>query len=602
MKSIIDPRQGDIEDDASSTKRRSLFAIAGSLLAEISLPRLLASWMTLIGIPGLLLGLAPLVASGWLATVSRKIATSFAEISSLALLLFVVALGALGGRPLFRLTERSFWSLNALAVQPCYALCREAMRHLAERALSSRATEAEHAALRAMTAAAAGVAIGVLASGLVLLAWPFSRWIGSASDLASPLRLLLPAVANSVVLLGSYFAAAALVWGIADATMGQPRDLDEFDTLPDGGRVWRVAHLSDLHVVGERYGWRIESGRSGPQGNDRLRRALAQLDALHSENPLDVVLITGDMTDAGRSAEWAEFLDALALHPRLAERVLVVPGNHDLNVVDRANPARLDLPTSPSKRLRQIRALAAIAALQGERVRVVDHAAGHVGGTLAETLAPRLSTITRFADTGSFRLSRSLADLWADVFPMVFPPDREDGLGILLLNSNAETHFSFTNALGMVPAAQARGVEIAAAHYPRASWLVVLHHHLVEYPSPATAFSERIGTALINGSWFIRKLQRLADRTIVMHGHRHTDWIGKCGGLVIVSAPSPVMETTDEVTSCFYVHSMVTGVDGRLRLLSPKRIDVGGQPVADAVGGSLSASSCDRQSAVAGLP
>jgi hypothetical protein len=59
------------------------------------------------------------------------------------------------------------------------------------------------------------------------------------------------------------------------------------------------------------------------------------------------------------------------------------------------------------------------------------------------------------------RLSYALTELWAKVFPMVLPPDREDGLGIVLLNSNADTHFSFTNALGMVSAEQVRGLEIA---------------------------------------------------------------------------------------------------------------------------------------------
>ena len=33
---IVDPRHGDIEDDASSTKRRSMLSLAGSLLAEIT--------------------------------------------------------------------------------------------------------------------------------------------------------------------------------------------------------------------------------------------------------------------------------------------------------------------------------------------------------------------------------------------------------------------------------------------------------------------------------------------------------------------------------------------------------------------------------------
>ena len=46
---------------------------------------------------------------------------------------------------------------------------------------------------------------------------------------------------------------------------------------------------------------------------------------------------------------------------------------------------------------------------------------------------------------------------------------------------------------------------------------------------PVAAFSERIGTALVNGSWFLRVLKPYAGRVVVMHGHRHVDWIGACG-------------------------------------------------------------------------
>ena len=99
--------------------------------------------------------------------------------------------------------------------------------------------------------------------------------------------------------------------------MAQPRNLDKFDKAPKSGRTWRIAHLSDIHVVGERYGRRIESGRSGPCGNERLRRLLKQLEALDAKHRLDTILITGDMTDAGISTEWAEVLDALAAHPVL---------------------------------------------------------------------------------------------------------------------------------------------------------------------------------------------------------------------------------------------------------------------------------------------
>ena len=184
---------------------------------------------------------------------------------------------------------------------------------------------------------------------------------------------------------------------------------------------------------------------------------------------------------------------------------------------------------------------------------------------------------------GSARLSRALGDLWAGIFPMILPPARADGLGIILLNSNAETHFSFTNALGIMSAEQAHAIEVAAGHFPQACWILALHHHLVEYPNPATALSERIGTALINGSWFVRKMQRLADRTIIMHGHRHVDWIGECGKLLIVSAPSPVMEATDSGDTYFYIHILARSDDNRLRLLEPVRIDIEGAPGPDGI-------------------
>ena len=80
-----------------------------------------------------------------------------------------------------------------------------------------------------------------------------------------------------------------------------------------GGR--RVAHLSDIHVVGDAYGFRIESGRAGPRGDQRLDAVLARLDAIQSAHPVDHVLITGDMTDAGRTGEWAAFLAASPAAP-----------------------------------------------------------------------------------------------------------------------------------------------------------------------------------------------------------------------------------------------------------------------------------------------
>ncbi len=574
MTPILDPRDGDIEDDASSTKRRSLLWLAGSLVAEISLPKLVATWMLLVGFPGLLLGAAPLLVSLWIAVVVSKAANIFTEIWPLLLLPPIIALSWFGGRKLLRLAENSFWSLNALAVQPAYVAFREGLRHLAEQLLMPRMNEARRAALRAATAAASGVAMCMLGAAVIALIMPATRWLGAPADLASPLGLIPVVLANAVVLISGYFAVAALVWGAADALTPQPRDLSAFAPPPPDGRMWRIAHLSDLHTVGERYGFRIESGRSGPRGNDRLRETLARLDEIHAGHPLDIVLITGDLTDAGRSAEWAEFFAILAGFPKLAEIVVALPGNHDVNVVDRASPARMDLPTSPMKRLRHLRAISALVALQGQRLRIVGRETRQLGDTVADALAPHAADMTSFADTGTPRSSHALSALWPSIFPMVLPPDADDGLGIIVLNSNAETHFSFTNALGLVSTEQARAVRIVTDLFPSAHWIVALHHHVVEYPQRAKALSERIGTALINGTWFIRHLQRLDGRVVIMHGHRHIDWIGTCGGLLIVSAPSPVMGATDWQGGYFYVHTVGITGDGKLVLRPPERVKV----------------------------
>ena len=61
---ILDPRDGDAEDDVSSPKQKSLLAIAGSLIAEISLTKLLLAWTVSILLPAAILGLAPLIATG----------------------------------------------------------------------------------------------------------------------------------------------------------------------------------------------------------------------------------------------------------------------------------------------------------------------------------------------------------------------------------------------------------------------------------------------------------------------------------------------------------------------------------------------------------
>ena len=541
------------------------------MLVEISLPKLLFAWTMSLLLPAVLLGLAPLVATAWLSTLSTHVA-ALTEIGAALALAAIVAIGWLGWRPLWRIAEDNFWSLNALVVQPGYLLGSEMLRHLAEQAFSRQWTDTERARLRAASSAAAGLLMCACAGAIIVLVWPNSRWMGAAADIAVLHRLIVPTIANAIILMSGFLAITSLVWGFADASMDQPFGLTSFDVAPAAGRSWRVAHLSDVHVVGERYGFRIESGRGGPRGNERLHRVLARLADIHAADPLDLVLLSGDMTDAGRATEWAEFLDAVAHYPDLAARMIVLPGNHDLNIVDRANPARLDLPFSPSKLLRQMRTLSAIAAVQGDRVQVLDEKQWL---TLEDALTPYQQRIADFAARGGLRRSIGLKHVFHDQFPMILAPEEPGGLGVASLNSNPENHFSFTNALGFIPVEQVNRLAAAIGKFPQAIWIVALHHHLLEYPM-SVAFSERVGTALVNGRWLVRKLKPFAGRIVVMHGHRHIDWIGTCGRLKIISAPSPVMGAPDDAPTHFHIHTLAAAADGRISLLSPERVDIGG--------------------------
>jgi hypothetical protein len=42
------------------------------------------------------------------------------------------------------------------------------------------------------------------------------------------------------------------------------------------------------------------------------------------------------------------------------------------------------------------------------------------------------------------------------------------------------------------------------------------------------------------------------------------------------------MEATDDMATCFYIHTLAVGADRRLKLLQPQRITVAGEPALQA--------------------
>ena len=213
-----------------------MLSLAGSMLVEISLPKLIVAWALLLVVPGLLLGLAPIVFAEWLTIVTDKLAIVCpSALWSLLVLAGLIALGWFGWRTLFRIVEKNFWTLNSIVVEPGYAVFREAFRQLAERLFARKASDAQRARLRAGAAAVAGILVCGLALLVLWLVWPRTHLYGShLRD-----RVLeeggVVALANSVAAISAYLAVAALVWGFADASMPQPRNLGKFDKAPKRG-------------------------------------------------------------------------------------------------------------------------------------------------------------------------------------------------------------------------------------------------------------------------------------------------------------------------------------------------------------------------------
>ena len=198
---IIDPRRGDIEDDASSTKARSMLSLAGSLLVEISLPKLIFAWALLLVLPGLLLGLVPIVFAEWLKIVTDKLTSLVLGLWSILILIGLVAFAWFGWRDLFRVIEKSFWALNSIVVEPGYASFREAFRQLAERLFARNASDARRGRLRAATAAIAGLLVCAFAALALWLVWPHTHLFGSLAEIDSWKRVIVAALANSAVAL-----------------------------------------------------------------------------------------------------------------------------------------------------------------------------------------------------------------------------------------------------------------------------------------------------------------------------------------------------------------------------------------------------------------
>ena len=576
---IWDLRRGDADDNRMSPAGGGLRSLILSAALEFNYLQAAIGFLALVIGPALLVGIMPSV----VVTYGRLMihtATSAGDGLIVALVLLVV-LGAAAlwiGRPLLAMAVDNFWHLHYTLVFPLFVALREVLRVLAEQ-LRGRSPSPEQldrgrrigTVLAALFFAGGGLTLAYLVEisfGLQLVDVEHVRvW-----------AVVQAALGNAAVVLGLSTTVESLYWIGRELTLRGP--VRNWVPPPSNANasVVHVAHLSDLHVVGERYGYRMEAGTLGPRGNRCIRHAWRKLATIHALTPVDRVFMTGDITDAGTRAEWAEFLDLLRGCPELRARMSFVPGNHDVNIVDRTNPARFDLPWSLGQSLRKLRVVLALDTIQGGRTHVVDRVSGALGPLLREYLreGTRAERLRALAQRGTVRGRREMAKVWDAIFPLVEPPRADEGYGVILLNSNARSHFALSNAIGVVDPSQLRALKLVLQNHPHHAWIILLHHHVVEHPGDTIKLHERIGLALVNAPDVLDALAPHASRILVLHGHRHRDWIGAYGDVMLCSAPSVALgaDAADKYRGSFHVHELAFGAGGSVQLTRTERVKV----------------------------
>jgi hypothetical protein len=333
------------------------------------------------------------------------------------------------------------------------------------------------------------------------------------------------------------------------------------DTPPPPEAVaLRMAHLSDLHVNEGDDVRMVE--RAHPGGNVQLMR-LFDSPAL---DDAELILVTGDVTDRGTSASWRNVLDAIE-ERHLEERVLLVPGNHDIAFVEhveRRHALRLDRfgIVQLANLLKFCEAFAAT--LGGKRGLVMidkepqpfaeawqraEAAVRPLVAALPTTPVPPLTLRHWFSQKRDYfayveRIEAARARLLA-LFPVAVPIAERDACVFVLNSVSRVSRHPALNAIGRIGRAQYRRLDRLAQQMPQSLKLVAVHHHLVRRgEEQAASFMHRFFakfTVLGDAAPLVKLCSRYGVRA-VLNGHRHLSYqLRLPSGTVLLAAPSSTL-------------------------------------------------------------
>ncbi|CAE6872507.1 3',5'-cyclic adenosine monophosphate phosphodiesterase CpdA [Paraburkholderia aspalathi] len=296
----------------------------------------------------------------------------------------------------------------------------------------------------------------------------------------------------------------------------------------------RILHASDLHIT---------DGQDVPltEGSQHISDALVSsvlLALKRDSEDCAAVLLTGDITDRGSGKSWTRFLDACPVD--LKNKMILVPGNHDLNLQQGRFPTRAERLDSFGRRMRQIRAMCSMAEVMGGRAYLIDRRTRRCI-SLSEYVDRQRAALEAHID-GTLRARRPMTMIWEEMFPLV-ALIKGTRVGVVILDTVKPASINVTNAIGAVPAEAIDACNELMAQMSTLcdSFVFAIHHH-VAMPY-AKKWWSRVQNAFLvfqNAVQLVDMLSKRGEPTIVFHGHRHVAYTGKVQDteINIVASPS----------------------------------------------------------------
>jgi 3',5'-cyclic AMP phosphodiesterase CpdA len=322
-------------------------------------------------------------------------------------------------------------------------------------------------------------------------------------------------------------------------------------------RRFTLAHLSDLHFMGPR----TNLGLEGQNRNAETSAFFARNAGLLSG--VDVVAVTGDITDTGFVDEWVEADRAFGIISRASKenehrpKFAFVPGNHDINVFASFDSSVKDLQKYDKKltlfalgkysnrQLRLIRYLAFWDKWSAADSTFLDKR-GHLSraSTHLDAIGEKLN---RYANSSK---QKTVTGSYVEHnFDRMFPSSIEvaEKAVIYTLDSNARTWHIIANSYGMFGLAQLyRLWRMLSLHPKNHAAVFLLHHHIrpgtkkVSYKN--SSWRKRLEEfAMVTVDAFLFRMivqSKLQQSALVFHGHTHFERQYMFGRHSVICAPS----------------------------------------------------------------